>query len=198
MNFSTVFLKVLVPAILCVFIVYISGGNLLLYPFVFGLIVGLANRNLHKYDPFFGCLFSILLSYIVFAIGWFGAGFWKYTLEYMMGNILLKNNISILDVGFMITTYIVAPLLIYLVYKVLFKIPMGKFTILIIIVSIVILVFVDLLPIEDNKNNLINHFNIWQLIVMLSLQFMINQKNILKRENGIIDQVGCNDTNNEI
>lgn len=187
MKYSTIFFKVLLPTILCVLITYFAGGGLLFGPLLFGLIVGLVNWNLHKYDPFFGCLFSIILSYIVFAIGWFGLDFWKHIIEYILDDIFFKNNISSSDLAFLITTFVIAPLLIYLLYKILFKIPMGKFTLLIIISSIFILIFISVLLTDDKKYHIISNFNVWQvinwqLIVMLSLQFMINQKNILKSE----------------
>lgn len=189
MKYNIIYFRVILPAILSSAIVFILEGNLWLAPLIFGLIVGLVNWKVDKYNQFFGCLFSVFLSYVVFALGWFGAGFWKYILEYLFGNIFSKNDIF--NLTFLITTFIIAPLLIYLLYRLLFKFPMTIFTLFATVFSIIILVCIVLfLPIGDDKQNLMSNFSvwhviIWQLIVIMTLQIMIVQKEIFKHKRNL-------------
>lgn len=188
MRNNRVIFRIILPAILCSALVYISGGNLWLCPLILGLAIGVANWGFHKYNPFLGSLFSILLSYLVFSISLFGFRYEVHFLKFLLHDVLLGRDMPISDFVFLITTFVIAPVLMYVFYRLLFKIPKRKLTLLIIIFSVAILLFVGIIPFDNEEFNIMSNFSvwhitIWQLIVVISLQFMIHQKVVYKINN---------------
>jgi len=179
-NFG-ILIRILAPPFICILVIYITGSNLISYPLVFGLCIGLVNWYYHKFNPILGVFISIVLSFTIFLIGFFGYGFWKNLLEIIKNFMIpFQNNWSIPDSAYILTTFIISPLLVFFAYKFIFNFPKSKFTLLIIVLSIAVLILIGLFQTDDNKHNIMNHYNLWQFVMILSLQLIITQRDFKK------------------
>ncbi|PCI31011.1 MAG: hypothetical protein COB60_12990 [Flavobacteriaceae bacterium] len=166
--------KILLPITICFILINIVKIPFSFYPLSFGLIIGLANWNIYKYKLFLGVLLSIFVSYLAFFIAYF-----SFTITGKMFSFMKGDSGSVL--GIVISTYIIAPLLVFTFYKFVFKIINSKITIFIIIasISILVLMFYFLFSVELIHESL-DLYTIWQMIMILALQLIIYQSKIFK------------------
>ena len=159
---------------ICFILIRIIKVPFNIYPLSFGLIIGLTNWNMHKYKPFLGVLLSIFVSYLAFFIAYFSFALTGSIFSFMKGD---SGNI----LGLTISTYIIAPLLVFLLYKTVFKIINSKITFFIITISIFLLIVLfylcNLIGLIDES---LDSYTIWQIIMISALQLIINQTKIFK------------------
>ncbi|KAB1071097.1 hypothetical protein F6U93_01530 [Tamlana haliotis] len=101
---------------------------------------------------------------------------------YIREFLLINNNIIMSDdnareLAFIISPFVIAPILVFLAYKLVFNYPKSKITLLIVLFSILLLVlqscyfFFIAKPIDD-ANLFLNLYTIWQVIMALALQLI--------------------------
>ncbi len=167
-------LKILLPSVICFILIHIIKISFSFYPLSFGLVIGIINWNIHKNNSLLGVLLSILVSYGAFLIAFFSFAVTGATFDFMDGD-----SGSIL--GLTISAYIIAPLLLFLSYTFVFRIPKNKLSIIIIIISVILLIVQNYFFYSQGLNqNSINSFTGWQVIMALALQLMIYQKELKK------------------
>ena len=174
------YIKILIPAILCVVILYITKMSISYYPLSFGLVIGIVNWKLHKYNPYLGVLLSVLVSMISFWLSFLSMGLFNN-----LGELITNNTNYVLGDGakiyyLIIAVYIIAPLLVLRFYKFVFNISKTKFNLTVIISVIIILLLIyGIKPnyFIDNYPK-ISPYIIWQFIMALALQLILYQKEL--------------------
>ena len=178
----TLFFRLLLPSFLCLIILgFIREFDY--YPLIFALIISLTNWGNHKFNPYVSTLLSILASYGAYCIGifsFFGLG---YFIEYMNW----YSNYESLAIGLktIFPVFVIAPLFVFIFYKLIFKSPNTKTTLWIIIIAITAQV-IQYYAFNDNGNfhndskniTFFTSYGVWQFIVALGLQLIIYQKNL--------------------
>ncbi|TXE15258.1 hypothetical protein ES692_17455 [Psychroserpens burtonensis] len=175
-------LKIVLSPFISVLILFLSESSLFLYPLIFSLIVSLSNYKRYT-DSIKGTVLSIIFSYFSFFVGYFGWGLFLKGIE----SIGLTNDIHIgtwfyTDLAFLISGFLIAPLLTLLLNKSLFRNTKTKTTLWIIIITIGILILISFIHNDDSIDNYFNMMNVWQLIVMFGLQLIINQEYLSKKD----------------
>jgi len=173
--------RIIITPILCVLYIYFIIDDLFYYPLSFGLVIGLINWKFHKYKPFLGVFFSVLVSYASFFIAYFSI---IITGE-VVGSILdINGDESKGVIAFIISPFIIAPMLVFLSYMFVFNIPKTKLTMYVVLFSVIFLVlqsyfffyYVDSYSIDLSGHKILNPYTIWQIIMALAIQLIINQK----------------------
>ncbi len=174
-------IKIILPAILCVLIIYITKMSLWYYPLSFGVIIGLVNWKKHKYNSYIGTLLSVIVSFASFWISFFFFGVFSALREFIINNTNYSINESMLVYYLIISAFIIAPILVFTLYKFVFKIPKTKFSLYIIISSIILLIldFMFFWNFQETNNfSEMLPYVIWQFIMALSLQLILYQEEI--------------------
>jgi hypothetical protein len=180
MNNLKLIIKILMPSILCILLIYITNMQLEYSTLFFGFFIGITNWDLHKYNLCLGILLSVLVSFVSFLIAYFSFA--------ITGNIfnLIVSGDSGKVLGLNVSTNIIAPLLVFLLYRIVFNISKTRLTTFVIILSLVILVsqnylyrYLDSLSINVLESKILNSYAIWQIIMALALQLILYQKEIL-------------------
>lgn len=179
LNHYKTYIKILLPSVICGMIVYFSSISIEYYPLLFGLVIGLINWDTHIYKPLLGVIFSTLASYASFFIALFSSFVFGYIHDFIVKstNFVISDNMT-RNFSIIVTSFIIAPLLVFFFYKYVFKIPKTKINLIIIYSSILLLVFVSYSFIEIEERNLLNPFFLWQIIMALSLQLILYQKEL--------------------
>jgi len=172
--------NITLPSILCAIVIYITNIPLEYSTLTFGLIIGLANWGFHKYKPIIGVLLSMLVSFVSFLLAYL-----SFAATKAIFNLLNVDSDSVLSTTLSIN--IIAPLLLFLSYTFVFKIPKTRLTTFIVILSLVLLVFqsylhyyFDSLSIDFQYYKILKIHTIWQIIMALAIQLLVNQSKINK------------------
>lgn len=186
MNISTnykilLLLRIILPSFICVLLFKIFTIDISYHVFFFGFIIAVFNLNKTNYNYIVSLVFSICLSYLAFLISiglYFGIGYILMQFiqldkleEISIFNYNFKNFLML----FPITVF--SPLLVFVFYKVLFKIDNGYYFRVVKWITISLLVIYGIIQ-KDFENESISVF--WQLIMALSIQLVINEKQIKK------------------
>jgi len=174
-------IQIILPSILCVLIIYITKMSILYYPLSFGLVIGLINWKIYKYNPYSGVLLSVLVSYISFWLAIFSIWLMSNLRELITSN----TNYELSEDGaamyyLLISVYIIAPLLVFFLYKFVFNFSKTKFNLTIIIMSIIILLSIYGINsdyIIDKYPNTLPYI-LWQFIMGIALQIIITQNKL--------------------
>ena len=172
--------NITIPSLVCFSLFFFPKISLGIYPLIFGFIIGLFNvKTIKKLHPLFIILLSIILSYTVFYISYFSMIPIGFLLNVFFENVLNDEAIGVLV--FFISPYIIAPLIMFYFYKLLFKISTTKLVKTVIIISVFLIViqwcFFYYLKININS---INSFVGWQIIMSLGIQIITSQKRLIK------------------
>jgi len=84
-------LKILLPVAICLILIGIIKIPFSYYPLSFGLVIGLANWNSHKYNLLLGVLLSIFVSHIAFYLAYFSFAITINIFSFMKGDTCLGN-----------------------------------------------------------------------------------------------------------
>ena len=164
--------RLLLPLVIYFILIWILKVPFGFYPLTFGLIVGLVNWNIHRYKPVFGVFLSVFISYLAFFIAYYSFYITGRVFSFMKGD-------SGIVLGIAISTYIIAPLLVFLFYRLVFKLFISRITVSIITISIILLVLYNYLFYSKELNQeSLNSFTIWQMVMILALQLIIYQNKI--------------------
>jgi len=171
-------IKIISPSIICALIILLTELPLEYYPISFGLIIGLTNWNLHKYKPYLGVLLSVLASFVSFFIAFYSS----FLVENLVDFIFKETDYFVGDesrgtLTFIISPFIIAPILVFLVYSYIFNFPKVKRTTMIILISIVLLVLNACLAFYYGIGK---PYVFWQVIMALAIQLIVYQKTIIK------------------
>lgn len=175
-------LNIIIPSLICFCLLFFPKISFGIYPLIFGLIIGLFNANKTKgLHSLIIILLSVILSYTVFYISYFSMIPIGFLLNALFENVLNDEIIGVLV--FFISPYIIAPLIMFYFYKLLFKINTTKLGNIIIIISVLLIViqwcFFYYLKLNTNS---INSFISWQVIMALGIQIMIYQDRLINKE----------------
>jgi hypothetical protein len=167
-------ITVFLPAFLCLIFFKLIKEDIY-HALTFGLIIGMVNWKIHKYNKLLSIFLSIVSSNFVYFLS---ALLYVYLMKIIEFFKVDTNVLSVGDILFKIITFIVAPLLLFYVYKFVFNIKKNKFTLWTIIIAVFSLMMISVLPIKDNKDNFFNLFSLWQVIMAFSLQLILYQNEI--------------------
>ena len=175
------YIKIILPSVLCLLIIYITKMPIWFYPLLFGFIVGLINWKVHRYKPYIGLFLCIISSLVSFWLAIFCVGIFSNFREFILNNtdIMISESIKMYDV--FIPPFIVAPLLVFFLFRFIFFFPKTKFSLYVIISSILLLILDFLFfwnyPKKDDYFKMLPYI-IWQFIMALSLQLILYQDEI--------------------
>ncbi len=173
------YIKLILPAILCVIIIHITKMEIYYYPLSFGIIIGLINWEKHKYNPYIGTLLSIFVSFVSFWIAFFSMSIFGIFRDFILQNTeytISKDLVG--ELSYIISPFLFAPILVFIIYKFVFNFSKTKFAKYIIIVSIILLVLQSSFFYNNEeflKDSIQIPFVIWQVIMALAIQLIINQ-----------------------
>lgn len=178
-NHYKIHARILLPPLICGIIVYYSNLSIEYYPMLFGLIIGLINWDVHVYKPLLGILLSILTSYASFFIALFSSFVFGYIQEYIMEttDFVISDRVT-RNFSIIVTSFIIAPLLVFFLYRYVFNIPNSKISLIITGISIILLVLISYSFIEIEDKHLLNPFFLWQIIMALAIQLILYQKEL--------------------
>jgi multisubunit Na+/H+ antiporter MnhB subunit len=173
-----IILKIISPSIICALVILLTELSLDYYPILFGLIIGLVNWDLHKYKPYFGVLLSLLASFGCFFIAFYSS----YLVENVVDFIFKDTDYFVGDesrgtLTFIISPFIIAPILVFSAYRYIFNFPKVKQTTWIILISIILLVLIACLAFYYGIGR---PFVFWQVIMALSIQLILYQHKFKK------------------
>ena len=181
MNYFLLLLKIFLPPIFCALIISTVSMSLEYYPLSFGIIIGLSNWDRYKIHPLLGVLFCLILSYLAFFGGYFSI---------YITNIVFQSYGELGKILSLLTsTTVIAPVLIIVLFKFIFRINKTSFTWVVILISIIFLTlqFYIALTYGDKAtsidlidNKILHPFTMWQIVIALAIQLIINQNNFLK------------------
>lgn len=169
--------RIILPPVFCVLLMlYIKEFIDYQFVLIFGIVIVLFNYGMTKYNFILSFFISIILSYFVFFLSfaiYLGLGYLIKggdTEKIINGFIL---GVSINTFHYLILVSIIAPLLMFNAYKILFKIENTKQFIYIKWISIIILFLFGL-------TNVFFENELWQFIMILALQLVLYQRRFFK------------------
>ena len=179
------YLKIIIPPILCVIIIFSTKMSIYYYPLSFGFIIGLFNWKKHKHNPYFGTVLSLIVSNISFWLAFLCMGIFSTFREFIMNNtnFIIGEDMNIYYL--MISAFIIAPIPVFFSYKFIFNFPKTKFSLYIIISCIILLIigFIFYMNYSDNINTSgMFPYILWQIIMALTIQLLIYQKSIWNKQ----------------
>jgi hypothetical protein len=116
------YLKIILPSILCFIVIITIKMDIEYYPLSFGLIIGFINWNNHKYGISIGIFLSLLASYTSFFIAFF-----TFPLLFEAFKLLFGEDTGSVT-ALAISSFIIAPLLVFFLYKYVFHYSKTKIT----------------------------------------------------------------------
>ena len=140
-NYYRLLFKVLVPALICFICTILLNNNLDFYPLLFALVIGFFNKDKHKLKFQFGILIGVIVCYLAYGLGILSFGVFKPIGEFIENNtniIVSSETLSVLS--YIISPFIISPVITFFGYKYVFLIPRTKTTLWIIAISLIILV----------------------------------------------------------
>lgn len=180
------YIKLILPSIICLLVIYVTRISIWYYPLLFGVVIGVINWKKHKYKPFIGVFISVLLSLLSFWLAYFSLGLFSWLKELLLYTKITIGNDSAKDLSFLISIFVIAPLLVFYSYKFVFNIPKRRATFAIIIVSILLLVlqarffyYNNTSFFEEEWLNKNITFVIWQFIMALAIQLILYQNDLI-------------------
>jgi hypothetical protein len=178
MEKTKLILKIILSPFISVLILFLTEWNLFVYPLILSLIISISNYKLYR-DSTKGIILSLIFSYLSFFAGYFGWGLFLKAIEAIgITNDIHIGNWFYTDLAFLISAFIIAPLLTLKLNKSLFENTKTKTTLWIIIITIGILVLISFIHNNQDVENYFNIMNVWHLIILFGLQLIINQKSI--------------------
>lgn len=183
MKNKLVLLNILLPPIICLTIITIAKIGIDYYPLSFGLIIGIVNWRHYRCSPYLGIIISLFVSYLAFFIAY--ASLPLFVEFFKLFNI---SNREVLPI--VLSSFIIAPILVFMFYKYVFLFKKNKRTTFIILCSITLLVIIFCTHVWYHKltmfkyefNEALNPYTLWQVIMALSIQIIINQDFFIREE----------------
>lgn len=179
LNKPTILFKIILPLIVCNFLLNLGSiANWLwgsTFVLIFAIVIVVFNIQSLKYNFIASIILSIIISYTIFGTSslissLIGNLFHNDTKISLLDNAIL-NSINLNRIFIILSTGVVSPILMLLSYNVLFKFEKDSFYIIIAICSIVLLFIVGLSNIYSTTNNSIPI--IWQSVMILALQLIL-------------------------
>lgn len=173
-NKTRLLLKLFSP-VFAVIILLATDADFYLYPIVFSLAVSLTNLENLKTKIFIGIVLSIIFSYVSFFIGILGANIFDKALTVLglQKEFQLEIGLTI-DLVYTLSTFVLSPLAVFFLFKFIFEFPKTKITVWTKFIAIIVLIMNSMVP--EAAFGLFNVFNFWQIIMILSLQIILNQR----------------------
>lgn len=183
MNLS-ILARILSPSLLLILINVFLKIGIEYYPLSFSLVLIIFNWKKNKGGMFFGLISIIILSYISFFIAYFSI----YLLHEIFKLFQFQTYSGIVSIA--VSSFIIAPILVFFSFKFIFNYSNTKITYRIILISLFFLIIVSCIfyYFNDNeiikflKNNKLDHYTFWQVIMALAIQFLTFQKSIWRKE----------------
>lgn len=176
--------QIILPAILCSLIIYISKMEIWYYPLSFGLVIGLVNWNIHKNKPYIGVFLSVIISFTSFGLAFFCFGVFSTLREFLINNTIVSIGEGAIVYYLIISAFVIAPILVFISYSFLFKIPKTKFSLFVMIISIIILIINAVMSQYTHQTKFyfsrMLSYAIWQIVMSIAIQIVITQKKINK------------------
>ena len=175
------FAKIILPALLSILLFVFFDFDIIYHVLFFGLIIVIFNNSKIKHSLGLSFIYSICLSYLSFFISigfYFGV---LYVIKYIFGAEYFENNyilgINFETLLFLLPFAIISPYLMFIFYKVLFRIKNNVFFKIFKYVTISILFIIGLIR---------NYFGdevtsiYWQFIMIMALQLILHMKDLKK------------------
>lgn len=164
----------LLPSLISFFCVYILKIPFDYYPIILGVSLGLTNWNFFKFNKFVGLILSVLFCIL--------CAFLSYQIFIFSALIFGGNEINTL-LNLIVSSSFISPLLLILMYRLIFEIKLSKRNIVIIISLTVLLfiIFYTFIKYYENSiefiiNNGFNPYSIWVILFSLVFQMILNRE----------------------
>lgn len=183
-----IILNVIIPPLACILSIIFFDKLFYYLPLIFGLVIGISNWKLHKYKPYLGVFLSVLVLYIAYSLTILSFSIYEPIWNFLKENInyiISKEDVS--KVGFILSPFIIAPLLVFYAYRFVFNIPKTKitfwviatFTIFLALQSYILFNKSDYFSTQFKDYKLFNPYVVWQPIMALGLQLILYQKELI-------------------
>ena len=176
-----VYFKILLPAILCSGVIFLTLTSVGYYPVIFGLVVGVVNWKSHKYNPALAIIYITIASYISFFIGLYLIG--------PIGEIFafLGNDLRA-QLGLQISPYVISPCLLFIFLSYIYGLKRDNFFFIIMILSIIILLtiinlFRGSFNFEFQTTEFYLPFVVWPVIISIGFQMALYREELFKNSN---------------
>ena len=182
LNNSILLGRIILPSILCVLLIEYLEDNFWGFQFVlvFGIAIVLFNKQKVKHNYIASFLLSIVLSFLVLFLSLgISSGLYYFINDVLNVKINADSQLlgkQINDLSFVISYGIIAPLLMFYSYGLLFKIDKSKTFKYIKWISIIVLLSLGMTNVLSSMDNSIPIS--WQLIMVLALQLILYQEKI--------------------
>lgn len=178
MNIRNTYFLLFMPSICCVLLLYFIHDKLEVYPLSFGVIIGIANWFIRKYNRILNLVLSILISYFAY---FSGIAFWALIVFLFKERLELSGEIWSKAV-YAVSAFIISPLVLITLYQRIFKTDTAlRKKIPVVLGTIIVLNVIYWFTFENdvttiNKFDLMNPYILWQPITALGLQLTLYQK----------------------
>ncbi|MCA0957454.1 hypothetical protein LCL86_00250 [Muricauda ruestringensis] len=178
--------KIILPVLVAALGLVIVYKKIDFYPLLLGLIIGVFNWNLHRINSIISTLICVIASYVVYGISILSFAIYvpiEEVLSNSLGYTIGKDQIA--EVGFIITPFVIAPILMFLAVKFIFKTVKRRHTTLIIFMTILVLVLQALIfhhstfiGIEATQKEFYDYpYILWVIIMVLAIQLILFNDN---------------------
>jgi len=180
-NSILLFFKIILPALICGLLFKLFKLDISYHVLFFGLIIVLFNLKKTKYNNLLSIVFSIIISYLAFFISiglYFGIGY--ILMQFIELDKLEKISIygyNMKNFLMLFPISIFSPILLFLLYKFLFKINKSKYNRTIIWITIIVLIVFSLVK-KDFEDENASAF--WQFTMALAIQLMLYENEIIE------------------
>ena len=188
MKFSQLIIYIILPPILIYLINVFQELPLIYYPITFSSIIGIVNWKKHYFFPVLSILTLVLFSIIAFWISFFSISIIGEIQNWFLG-LVNNHDFSGAEIrleNFLISPFIIAPILTFIGYKIIFKCHVNRLTIILLATTIICLYLCNIWSVnpsrleEDNSfiATIKNPYIIWKILMAFTLQIIIYQNEI--------------------
>lgn len=185
--------KIVLPVLLFVVILThpiffkLETLGILYFPLSFGLIIAIVNYGKNRFNYFLSILLSLLISLVIFFLVIFSMQFIEQVWRFIVSDsVRLMSDLPPKESVFVLSAFLLAPLLMFWGYKYLYSFKKSKITLLVICVEVgVLLLQVYFFShyelsavVKESFKTIVNPYIIWQITMALAFQLIIYQDDI--------------------
>lgn len=178
-NITLLIGRIILPTLICILSFVFFKIDIIYHILFFGLIIVLFNLSKTQYNNIVSVIFSLCISYLAFFISigvYFGIGY--LLMQFIELDKLEEFSIYGYDIKsflLLLPFAVYSPILMFLFYKILFKINKNDYSKIVICSSIVFLIIYGLIK-KDFEDEYAAAF--WQIVMVFALQITLYQKEL--------------------
>ncbi|QMU64983.1 MAG: hypothetical protein GKR88_12240 [Flavobacteriaceae bacterium] len=176
--------SIIIAPFLCAVLIVFTKLPLEYYPLSFGLVIAVVNWKISSRNSYLRTFLCVLFSYTSFFAGYFTPHILSNAFVPLFGQ----------DIGGIValtlSVCLISPLLLFFLFRFIFKYPKKKFVIKVTAISVITLFLislfhtwnVDTLKFQHEFNEILNPYTLWQVIMALAIQLLVRQQYLFKQK----------------